>query len=283
MRNLLPYLFIIIPVALLIGLGIFPLVYAVWMSLHWWPMAPYRPITFVGGGNYVEFVTARHFWEYIRITLTYTGLCLGLQFFIGLGLALLTRSGGKLISPMRVLFTIPILMAPVAAGLIWRFLLNELYGPLYILMRDFGILIRWNDPTPALFWVIIADTWQWMPFMFLVLLSGIYSIPKSLYEAAAIDGASGWQEIRYIILPNLKRITLVLLLLRGSLVFAELDKIYVITGGGPGRATMTLAYAAFQSAFQAWELGMAAAICFIIVIIVNILFVAFMRLLREKR
>ena len=280
MKNLLPYLFIIIPVAILIGLGIFPLAYAFWMGLHWWPMAPYRPITFVGAGNYVEFLTGRYFWEYVRITLTYVGLCLGFQYFIGLGLALLTRSGGRLISGMRVLFTIPILMAPVAAGLIWRFLLNPLYGPLAIMMSDNGIHINWNDPTPALFWVIIADTWQWMPFMFLVLLSGIYSIPRQLYEAASVDGASGWQEIRYIILPFLKRITAVLLLLRGTLVFSELDKIFVITGGGPGRATMTFTYAAFQSAFGAWELGMAAAICFIVVIIVNVVFVAFMRFMK---
>ena len=277
----LPYLFISIPIVILLLIGLYPLIFSVWMSFHWWPLVQYKAPYIIGAENYIKLVTSSHFTQVLLNTGIYVVGSVGMAFFIGLGLALLMQSESKIMDSLRAYFLLPILMAPVAVALVFRFLYNPLYGPLSLILMQMGLFVNFQSRELALFSIILTDVWQWTPFMFLVLLSGILYIPKEHYEAAEVDGVNLWQKLRYITIPYLKPLILIILLLRGTVCFGELDKIYVITRGGPGRATQTLVYQAYETGFQTYVIGEAAAIGFFILILVNIFYIVIAKVFKE--
>jgi len=279
----LPLLFVFLPVGVLAAIGLFPLVYSVWMSLHWWPMVPYRPAYFLGAENYVKLLTSSYFPKVLLTTALYVGGSVGIAFLIGLGLALLTQAETRIVNILRAYFLLPILLAPVAVALIFRFLYNSMYGPIVLIIQQMtGNTVNFLNVRYALLSVIAADVWQWTPFMFLVLLSAMLYIPKEQYEASEVDGVNPFQKFRYITFPWLKNIILILVLLRGTVCFGEVDKIWVLTMGGPGRATETLAFTAYVQGFS-WSrmLGESTAIGLFTLIIVNVFYIVLARVLKE--
>jgi len=234
---------------------------------------PYLGKTWVGLGNYISIFTEDgRFWKTLANTFTMVVLAVGIEFIIGLVLALLlTREipGRKLFS---VLLLIPMMVVPIVVGMVWRLLYYTSYGLLNFFLRFFRISqgIDWlGDPSVALYSIVIADIWQWTPLMFLILLGGIMSLPREPYEAAQLDGASTPQIFIFITFPLLRNIITIALLLRTIDAFKLFDKIWVLTQGGPGLTTENIPMYIYYKAFRYFDMGYTAALSYILLIIVS--------------
>jgi multiple sugar transport system permease protein len=176
---------------------------------------------------------------------------------------------------------------PVVVGLIWMFMFYTDYGIVNQFLKWIGIGgLRWlSDYSLSLLSLIIVDIWEWTPFMFLILLAALTSLPLEPYEAAEIDGASRWQTFLYVTLPMLRMPILTALLLRTIDAFKVFDIVYIMTSGGPGSSTMTLSMNTFIIAFRRFDIGKASALAFIIVAIVTVISQLYIKIIYkgEKR
>ena len=227
----------------------------------------------VGLDNYISIFTEdSRFWKTLTNTFVMVAMAVGVEFTIGLSLALLlTREipGRKFFS---VLLLIPMMVVPVVIGMVWRLLYHTSYGLLNFFLHIFRISegVDWlGNPSVALHSIIIADIWQWTPLMFLILLGGIMSLPRQPYEAAQLDGASTSQIFIYITFPLLRNIITIALLLRTIDAFKLFDKIWVLTQGGPGLTTENIPMYIYYKAFRYFDMGYAAALSYILLIIVS--------------
>jgi multiple sugar transport system permease protein len=271
-RTWIPWLFLAPAVLYLVSMTIYPMAYSLWASLHYFNLFRPNQIRFVGLGNFIELVTKDFtFWNVIRITLTYTVSVVGVQFVLGLLIALLMNRPLRGMEFVRTLFMIPILLSPVVVGLSWRYL----YEPYGVVNALFGILglpkLPWvADVKTALTSVIVVDVWQWTPFVVLVLLAGIQAISREVTEAAALDGLPFRHFFTRVLWPLLRPVALVVLLLRMMDALKVFDAIYMLTRGGPGTATYVASMYNYVLFFGNYEAGYAAAMSYVIVIIVNI-------------
>jgi len=267
-------LILLLPVfILLISVTIYPFLYGVYLSL-----SSYNIITglsFRGLGNYVDAFKDPRFLNALVITFIFVGSAVTLEFLLGLGIALLVNRDFWLKRVIVSLIYIPMIMAPVAAALMWRMLYNADYGPVnYFLLRLnlTGRKIAWLAETKyALHSLIVVDTWQWTPFMFLVLYAGLQSVPPELKEAARIDGASNWQSFRHISLPSLLPFIILAFLFRTMDAFKIFDAVSVLTKGGPGTSTEVVSWLGYLTGFTYFRLGYAAAMAMILYVIVLII------------
>ena len=194
---------------------------------------------------------------------------ISIEFVLGLAIALFLYKefkGSKLITPIILM---PMMIAPVIVGYMWRLLYQVEAGPFNYLLGFLGLgPYAWtSDVVTAVPSIVIADIWQWTPFVVLVLLAGLTSLPQNVLEAAEVDGATGWYRLIYIILPMLRRVVAIVLLLRILDVFRMFDKIYVMTHGGPGNATETVGFYAYLSGFKYLQIGYAAAMSFLLLFV----------------
>jgi len=168
-------------------------------------------------------------------------------------------------SALVSIFLIPTTIAPVVVGFVWRMILNDRFGPLNYFLRMLGLPpVPWlADPKAAVTGIILANSWEWFPFMMLVLLAGLHSISGELTDAAKVDGASDWQVFWHVILPLLRSIILILVLIRAIEDFKLFDVIYVTTGGGPGIATETMNMYAYQRGFSFFSIGYASSLSYV--------------------
>jgi multiple sugar transport system permease protein len=185
-----------------------------------------------------------------------------------------------------LLFIIPMVTPPVAAGVMFRLMYIPEYGILNILLHDAGYhgspILWMSSPTMAMFSVVSADVWQWMPFVFLVLFAGLQAVPLDIIEAAAVDGAGGWARFRSLEIPYLKPLLLLVLVFRFTDTLRVFDHIQVLTMGGPGAATEFLSLYLYKIAFKFSNFNYASALAIYIVIIVSIVFAVFSRYLSEE-
>jgi multiple sugar transport system permease protein len=261
--------------AVLLGLAVYPLVYAVRVSLQseagW------------GLGNFARLVQDSFFWAALAHTFVYALSALTLEFLLGLGLALLLDRNLRGRNLFRALLLIPMMLPPVVVGVTWRLLFNPTFGAINGTLKRFGIdtaALTWTaSPKLAMLSVIAVDVWQWTPFMFLILLAGLQAIPQEPYEAALIDGANAWQIFRDITLPLLKPAILIALLLRTMDLLRVFDQIFILTEGGPGFATETVSLYIYRTAFRFGDFGYAAAMSFVLLLITNAISVVWLRLL----
>ncbi len=259
-NRLTPYLFVA-PAALVMLLALFyPILYMVWGSFRDWdPSQTIGETDFVGLANYARLLSDPAFHESFRITLTFTFTVVTVEMVLGVGLALLLDRNIRGMSVLRTLFILPMMIAPVVVGLIWRYMFNATYGTFNRFLESLGLPgIDWLGQYPLLS-VIIADIWQWTPFIFILSLAALQSLPRSALEAARIDGATGWQQIWFIKLPLMMPVLIVTMLLRLIDAFKVLEVILVLTGGGPGLSTEILALRIARTAREFRELGEAAA------------------------
>jgi len=247
-----------------------PLVYLLWTSLQRIDLSMPWLTGFAGLENYAQLGGDRRFWSSLWLTFVYTGTTVVLQVVVGLGLALLVmqvRAGQAL---LRVAAILPIVLAPVVAGLFWRSLvLAPDFGILDFVTRALGLgSFNWlGDPQLALVSVIAIHTWQWTPFAFLVLLASLAALPPDIYEAARLDRAGPWQRFRYITLPLIRPAIVIVVILRMVTALSAFAAIYAATGGGPGSATEILNLYAYRLSFTELSLGFGAAVATVLLVI----------------
>ena len=259
-NRLTPYLFIA-PAALVMLVALFyPIAYMIWGSFRDWdPSQTIGETDFVGLANYVRLLGDPSFHESFWVTLVFAFTVVSVEMVLGVGLALLLDRNIRGMSVLRTLFILPMMIAPVVVGLVWRYMFHQTYGTFNRFLEALGLpTVDWLGQN-ALLSVIIADIWQWTPFIFILSLAALQSLPRSALEAARIDGATGWQQIIYIKLPLMMPVLIVTMLLRLIDAFKVLEVILVLTGGGPGLQTEILALRIARTAREFRELGEAAA------------------------
>ena len=269
-------------------LTIFPLVFSVAISFQDFYLPRPNATKFVGLDNYGQVLVDSRFWVSLKQTMYFTVGAISIEFVIGLALALFFheefrgRSVKAIYLPMIL---IPMMVAPVVVGYMWRLLYQVQFGPLNFFLRGlFGVSSEWTaNPTTALVSVIIADVWQWTPFVTLVLLAGIVSLPQELFEVADVDGATAWQKTRYIILPMLRRVIAIVLLIRVLDAFREFDKIFVLTQGGPGTSTETVTFYAYLTGFKYFRIGYASAMSILLLLVTVAICVAIAKVFHKEQ
>nr|WP_276537466.1 sugar ABC transporter permease [Bacillus infantis] len=228
---------------------------------------------FVGLANYVSSLTSERFLKALWNTVIYITAAVGVEFILGLILALLLSNAFKGSQVIRTLLLSPLMLAPLVSGLIWKFMLNDQFGIINWGLYKIGILsdphqIMWlSDSKFALFSTIIADIWLTTPFMMLVLLAGLKGIPQSLYEAAEIDGASRWQKFRYVTIPSLIPVATVALLIRIIDAARTFDIVWVLTQGGPGFSSELLSTYMYKTLTRYGQVGESSAMAVIFIIL----------------
>jgi multiple sugar transport system permease protein len=278
------YLFIA-PAFLFLGLVIvYPLAQAFWISLH-----RTRGIasTFVGLQNYARLLGDDGFWNAFRVSLAFTGLCVAAHMVLGLALALLLDSIGRGRAVLRVLFLTPWMIAPAIGATIWLWLLEPQFGVVNHLLVSAGLIANpkvWlGEPGLAFASVVLVDVWRGVPFVMLLLLAGLQTIPAEQYEAAAIDGATRWTAFRYVTIPNLRYLLVVASTLDIINTVRHFDIIAVMTGGGPVGATEVLPALIYNTAFRANRFGEAAAVGVMLLAVLLVFSVLYFRLTRPDK
>lgn len=279
--------FYIAPAFLVLGvILLYPLGYAVWLSFHTWTLRTFKQgIPFVGLKNYAALFSNPDFLNSIRITFTFVFLAISIEFILGMGLALLLNHEVKGKAFFRSMILLPMMCTNVVIGLTWRLLLNYQYGLVNYYLGQLGVApVEWlSSPRVAMASVVLVDVWNTTSFVALMLLAGLQSLPEEPFEAARIDGASGPQAFVYLTLPLLRPIILVALLWRFIDTFRIFDVIYLLTAGGPARVTETVSIYVYRYGFQSFNLGLAAASSFIMLLIMLVIAGLLARSIGESR
>lgn len=263
-------------ILLLLLVGLFPVLYSLTVSFQ----KINRRVTdtsFQGFDNYERLLTDDRFWEAVANTAIITAVALPLQLLFGLMLArlFLEKFPGRQI--MIALIVVPSVIAPFVAGAMWRLMFDNIFGPINDFIRvfagqDFTLLWLINDnPFIVYSAILIAEVWQWTPFMFLILLAAWSNVDRSQLEAAEIDGASGWRVFSKIVLPAIRPVVFVALIIRGLDLVRLFDIVYAMTRGGPGNMTETLSIYAYVKGFERFDISMTAAFAFIVIISLSLL------------
>lgn len=259
-NRLTPYMFMAPAAVIMVIALLYPLGYMVYGSFRAWdPSQNISETEFVGLKNYVTLWFDPSFRESLGVTLKFAVSVVAVEMVLGVGLALLLDRNIRGMSLLRTLFILPMMIAPVVVGLMWRYMYHPTVGTFNRFLKSIGLEgVDWLGQN-ALLSVIIADIWQWTPFIFILTLAALQSLPQSALEAARIDGATGWQQIRHIKLPLMMPVLIVTCLLRLIDAFKVLEVILVMTEGGPGLSTEILALRISRTATEFRELGVAAA------------------------
>ncbi|MEM1382593.1 MAG: sugar ABC transporter permease [Pseudomonadota bacterium] len=249
------------PAAVIMAIALlYPLGYMVWGSFRDWdPSQTIGEAEFVGLKNYVTLLNDPNFLESLGVTLRFALVVVTVEMVLGVGLALLLDRNIRGMSALRTMFILPMMIAPVVVGLMWRYMYHPTVGTFNRSLEWLGLpSVDWLGQH-ALLSVIVADIWQWTPFIFILALAALQSLPRSALEASRIDGATAWQQIWYVKLPLMAPVLIVTALLRLIDAFKVLEVILVLTEGGPGLSTEILALRISRTATEFRELGVAAA------------------------
>lgn len=247
---------------LVVPLALVPLIMGVWLSLRDQTLGSPLPTNFVGLDNYRTDVWSPTFGQALLVTAMILVIGLLIQIPLGLLLAVLLERGIRGSRFLRSSLITPMLLTPVAVGLMWRFMFNSELGVINWGLSLLGIPgVDWLGTSPAaIFAVVIVDSWQAIPFVMLMILAGLSALPTSPREAAAVDGATAWQTFRRITLPMLMPVLLVTVMIRLIDGFKLFDVVFILTRGGPGTATQTVSMLDYNTAFTFLASSRAAAI-----------------------
>jgi len=253
---------------------IYPLGYSFWLSFHEWTLRGFRQdIPWVGLSNYITLFSNPDFLSSLRITFTFVITAITLEFLLGMGLALLLNHDLKGKGIIRSVILLPMMCTNVVIGLTWRLLFNYEFGLVNYYLSTLGLdRLEWlSKPAMAMPAVIIVDVWNTTSFVALLLLAGLQTLPDEPFEAARIDGASSWQTFFYLTLPLLRQTILVVMLWRLIDTFRIFDVIYLLTAGGPARATETVSIYVYRYGFQSFNLGLASSASYIMILIMLVI------------
>lgn len=281
-------LFVTPALVLLVLVVVGPFFYTIALSFTDFSYAlPDHDGNFVGFDNYRRLVRNDPvFWGSFKTTLVFVVVSVSIEMVLGFLAALILASQLVRRRFVLTLVLVPMMLAPVAVGLIGKLLLQGEFGMLTYYLRELGLMgeqtAMLGDPKLALVAVVIMDIWQWTPFVTLVLLAGMLSLPRSPFEAAIMDGASRARILWDVTLPMMRPIIALVLLLRSIDAFKEFDKVFILTGGGPGTATELLSIYTWRVNFRDWDLGYGAVCAFMVYLVVLILCSVFYKAMTRR-
>jgi multiple sugar transport system permease protein len=272
------------PILFLLAFVGYPFCYGIWLSLESRPVA--QPGTFVGLANFIKDAHDPVFWQVVRNTFVYTGIATLLKMVGGLGLALAMNQDFKLKNVIRALLLLPFIVPTVLSTVAFMWMLDPAFSVVNRVLIGLGLPKpgpSWlGSPILAMFSIIMINTWRGLPFYGISLLAGLQTVPVELYEAATIDGASTWQRFRFVTLPLLQPIILIVTLFSVIFTFADFQLVYVLTHGGPQNATNLLATYAFDIGMGSGQLGLGASVALTMLPALALLIVGITLYLRKK-
>lgn len=243
--------------------------------------------SFHGAVHYQRLFGDERLWSALWNTIWFTAIALPIELVLGYLLALLFLNPLPFRRTLIAIILLPTVISPIVAGATWRLMLDQRFGPVnqmigWIVGRDVEILWTIN---PSLVWpaVLLAEVWQWTPFMFLILLAALSNVDREQLEAAEVDGAGAWTVFRRIVLPAIMPVVFIAVLIRGLDLFRVFDVIWTMTKGGPGTHTETISIYAYQMAFREFEISYSAAIAFLVIVLLTVVVIAALRRVEVAR
>lgn len=269
--NKMTFIFLAPTIVILLLLTVYPFFYALFISFRKINLIKGTNV-FIGFQNYINLFQDRMFFVSIMNTVIFVLVAVLFEFLLGMIFALFFNTGIKALKFFRSVVLLPMLLPPITVALTWKMMFAYDTGILNYLLEKIGLApIEWLSSSKyALASIIFTDIWQWTPFVFLVVLASLQSIPMEMYEAAKVFGANKLQIFRYITLPLLKPGLILALLLRTIDTFRIFDKMYTLTGGGPGDATETITFYIYKHGFKYFESGYSSAVAIVMVAMILI-------------
>ena len=263
--------------------GIAPLVYAIWTSLHFFNLTKLKQVRYIGLENYQTVLTDPVFWEAMGRTFFLLGTALPIQIALGLGIALVLHQPGLTLlkTLTRLSLVLPMATTYAVVGLLGQVMFNQKFGVVNQLLG--GADINWiGDPTNAFAMIIFWDVWQWTPFVALVLLAGLTMVPGEVEEAARLETKSWWTILRHVQLPFLIPGLVAVLILRTADTLKLFDMVFTLTRGGPGSSTEFISLMIQRVGFRGFDQGLASAQAIILLIITIILAQIYIRVFYKE-
>jgi multiple sugar transport system permease protein len=277
-KKFLPWFYIGPAVLVMAAACLYPVLSALRLGFYDWSMGtPWSSATYQGFDAFTRAFTDPAVWRSLYTTLVFAFVCVTAEMVLGIALALAleerTKNPLKGMMVFRTLFILPMMIAPIAVGLTWRYLFDAQFGLLNAIVGLFGVEpIGWLASEHMAFTaIIIADIWQWTPFVFIMMIAALANVDSSVMEAAKIDGATWWQSTWLVKLPMIRDVIVITLLMRLIDAFRVLEVIYILTFGGPGDSTEILSLHIYKTAFISQRLGSAAAISVMLLLVVALL------------
>lgn len=271
------------PATLLLVLVLaYPIMYTIRISVSHLDLRTFAPSEFVGLEYYIEAVQDDRFQNSLLVTGIYLVLALPLQIVLGFGIAYLMNAEWKGRGVVRALFLIPMVVAPVVAGGIWKMMLSPMWGVSNWALSLVGLpAVDWlGDSRLAMISLVMIDTWRWTPFVALIASAALLALPKDIFEAASVDGAGRWQTLKSITLPLLMPMIAATFVVRWLGAVKMFDIALAATGGGPGQATNVVNLYIYEQAFRGLKFPESAAMSMIVLVITMILTAVFLRISR---
>lgn len=284
----LPYLLLAPSIIILLALILYPLAFALRNSFYFWNLqtSP-APLYHSGLDNYRMVFQVTPFGQALKNTLLLAGLGTLTQFWFGMGVALLLHTHLRGMSLFRAVLIMPTTLAPVVAGFLFRYLLEPKGGLVPWALDGIGFPAPpqgfLGNSATSLLTIGLVDTWQWTPFFAIVLYAGLLSISEEVKEAAQVDGASSWRMFWSITLPLLRPIAAFLVMIRFMQLFNSFDLVFVLTRGGPGISSRTLSFNLYREGLVNFNIGLTAAMTWLVVIIVTIIINLYIYFVFRKR
>jgi multiple sugar transport system permease protein len=267
-------------------MAILPLVWTLTLSLMKWHANTMPSPKWVGLDNFKYFLFENpRFWVDLRFTAMYVGIGVSVELALGLVMAALLSQKFYGKNFFRVVYLIPMACPPIAVAFLWRMMLHPDIGVINSILKFIGLQgVKWTtDARIAPFTIIMVDVWEWTPFMFLALLAAFQALPMELYQAAAVDGANGWQMFTHITLPLITPVIVTISLIRAIDAFKLFELVFGVTGGGPGGSTESLSYYAYLIGMKWFKLGRGSAISWIFLIILLLLAIVLINRFKKIR
>jgi multiple sugar transport system permease protein len=258
--------------AVLLALNLFPIAYALYISLHYWMLARPQPPRFAGLSNYPELFLDERFRNSVLVSLKFVVLAVGIELLLGFGLAFIFNCRLRGMATLRKLTLLPSLVMPLVVGLVWFYMFNENFGIvnwLWVMMGGTRVPFL-TQGTLALLSIVATDVWQWTPFVMLVFFAALQALPEYVYEAARIDGLSGSQIFFRVTLPLLRPAILIVLIIRAVDALRSLELVFMMTKGGPAGDTEVLPWYLYTTGFMSSDLGYAAAMAVLMLALVTV-------------
>ena len=253
---------------------LYPVISAFQLSLFDWSMGtPWSSARWVGLDNFASAFLNPRVWSSLWTTLMFAAVCVSLEMVLGIALALALEHPVRGMAFFRTLFILPMMIAPIAVGLAWRYLFDAQFGLVNAVLALFGISAKiWlADPQLAFIAIVIADVWQWTPFVFIMIIAALANVDSAVIEASRIDGAK-WLQMTFLVkLPMIMHVIAITLMMRLIDAFRVLEVIYVLTFGGPGDSTEILSLHIYKTAFVGQQLGVAGAVSVLLLVVVALL------------